>query len=273
MTAYRMSVTQLDLFAGAGNHSDYTAARTVDRPGLVAPELDDDALIAAIPAASLSDSRDLAAEAGRRRQVGAIAALEALCRRFQGFGREHAISEQIAALGALAVIGGSEGARAVRRIIVDGVVQGPGLINALEAAAELGVGLPSDVILPLLRHEASEVRAGGCRCARPSPATIPVIVELLDDVDRIVMKEAACALSRMGRSEARPVLLRLLLEAPSAAVIDALSAVADEQCLVILGRIARTRPDLTDAALAALESIGSSRAAIIAAASRRSLAS
>ena len=152
-------------------------------------------------------------------------------------------------------------------------MQGPGLINALEAAAELGVGLPSDVILPLLRHEASEVRAGGCRCARPSPATIPVIVELLDDVDRIVMKEAACALSRMGRSEARPVLLRLLLEAPSAAVIDALSAVADEQCLVILGRIARTRPDLTDAALAALESIGSSRAAIIAAASRCSLAS
>ena len=70
------------------------------------------------------------------------------------------------------------------------------------------------------------------------------------------MKEAACALSRMGRSEARPVLLRLLLEAPSAAVIDALSVVADEQCLVILGRIARTRPDLADAALAALDGIG-----------------
>ena len=82
-----MSVTQLDLFAGAGNHSDYTAARTVDRPGLVAPELDDDALIAAIPAASLGDCRNPAAEAGRRRLVGAIAALEALCRRFQGFGQ------------------------------------------------------------------------------------------------------------------------------------------------------------------------------------------
>ena len=72
----------------------------------------------------------------------------------------------------------------------------------------------------------------------------------------------------MGRSEARPALLRLLLETPSAAVIDALSAVADEECLVILGRIARTRPDLTDAAPAALESIGWSRAAIIAAATR-----
>jgi hypothetical protein len=32
-------------------------------------------------------------------------------------------------------------------------------------------------------------------------------------------------------------------------VIDAISAIADEKCLVILGRIAWTRPDLVDAAL------------------------
>ena len=75
-----------------------------------------------------------------------------------------------------------------------------------------------------------------------------------------------------GRTgEARPSLLRLLREAPSAAVIDSITAVADEECLVILGRIARTRPDLADAALAALDSIGSSRAVKIAAASRQSL--
>jgi hypothetical protein len=59
-----------------------------------------------------------------------------------------------------------------------------------------------------------------------------------------------------------------LQDAPSAAVIDAITAVADEECLVILGRIARTRPDLADAALAALARIGSSRAVKIAAASR-----
>jgi hypothetical protein len=90
---------QLDLFAGAGNPSDHTAAPTVGRPRNVAPGLADDALIAAITLASLGDCRSLAAEAGRRRLVGAIAALEALCRRFQGFGIEHAISEQTAALG------------------------------------------------------------------------------------------------------------------------------------------------------------------------------
>jgi hypothetical protein len=43
-------------------------------------------------------------------------------------------------------------------------------------------------------------------------------------------------------------------------VIDAMSAVADEECIVLLGRIARTSSNLADAALAALDSIGSSRA-------------
>ena len=265
-----MFARQLDLFAGAGNPSDHTAASMVGRPRNLAQELDDDALIAAIPLASLGDCRSFAAEAGRRRLVGAIAALEALCRRFQGFGREHAIPEQTAALGALTVIGGSEAACAARRIIVDRIVQGPGLNDALEAAAELGVGLPGSVVVSLLRHQTPEIRAGGCRCARLSPATIPALAELLGDPDRVVAREAASALGRMGRSESRPTLLPLLQDAPSAAVIDAITAVADEECLVILGRIARTRPELADAALAALDGIGSSRAVKIAAASWQS---
>ena len=61
--------------------------------------------------------------------------------------------------------------------------------------------------------------------------------------------DPAGALGRLGRNDARPMLLQLLQQAPSAAVIDAISAIADEECLVILGRIARTRPDLVDAAL------------------------
>lgn len=97
-----------------------------------------------------------------------------------------------------------------------------------------------------------------------------MLTELLGDSDRVVAREAACALGRMGRSESRPALLRLLQDAPSAAVIDAITAVADEECLVILGRIARTRPDLANPALAALDGIGSSRAVQIAAASRQS---
>lgn len=261
---------QLDLFAGAGIRPDQTPARAVERPRLIAPELDDGMLVAAIPSASLADCHALAAEAGRRRLAAAIPALDALCQRFRGFGIEQVIPEQAAALGALATIGGREAAQSVMRLIVEQVVQGPGLRLALDAAAELRVGLPGNVVVSLLRHQAPAIRAGACRCAGRSPAAIRLLAELLDDADRLVAREAACALGQMGRTEARPALLRLLREEPSTEVIESISAVADDECLVILGRIARARPDLSGAALAALDGVGSSRAAMIAAASRRS---
>ena len=103
------------------------------------------------------------------------------------------------------------------------------------------------MIAPLLRHEAPEIRAGGCRCARPSPATIPLLLELLEDADPVVAREAVCSLGRMGKIEVRPILLRLLQQAPSAEAIDAISAIADEECSLSSaaspgrGRISRMR--------------------------------
>ena len=263
---------QLDLFAGAGERSESAAAAAVARSRPSMPELDDAALVAAIPGASLADCRALTAEAGRRRLVPAIPALEALCRRFRGFGLQRPIPEQTAALAALAAIGGFAAAAAAARLIIERIVQGPGLAAALAAAARLGVGLPGEVVARLLRDAAPEIRAGACGCARPSPAVMPLLVDLLADVDRSVAREAALALGRMGRGEARPAIKRLLREAPAPAVIDAAIAVADEECLVILGRLARTRPELADAALDALDGAESPRAATIAAAVRRSLA-
>src|SRR5262249_33808500 len=78
---------QLDLFGGAGHRPD-EAAPSGRRPRLVAAELGDEGLVAAIPSASLGNCRGLAAEAGQRRLTVAIPALEALCRRFRGFGIE-----------------------------------------------------------------------------------------------------------------------------------------------------------------------------------------
>ena len=260
---------QLNLFAGAGQRPDQPTVRAIGRPRLVASELDDEALVAAIPSASLGDCRGLAAEAGHRRLVAAIPALEALCRRFRGFGVEQEIPEQAAVLNALATIGGREAAQAVMRMIVEQVVQGPGLKSAVAVAALLGASLPTSVAGSLLRHPAPEIRASACRCAGRSPAAIPQLVELLDDAHRVVAREAACALGRMGRHEGRPLLLRLLREQPSTAVIDAVSGVADEECLVVIGRIAHKERDLADAAFAALEAIGSPRAMTIAAAARR----
>jgi hypothetical protein len=72
----------------------------------------------------------------------------------------------------------------------------------------------------------------------------------------------------MGRIEARPVLVKLLRAQPSQELIDAVSSIADEECMIQLGRIARTEPTLADAALDALEGTDHPRAEAIATAVR-----
>ena len=119
----------------------------------------DSALIAAIPLAGMSDALALVAEAGTRKLVTAVPALENLCRRFTGFGPDRPIPEQVATLKALAEIGGSEACRAIERIVGRCVVQGPGLATAMTVAARLGANLPTDSVGGLLRHSDPQVRA------------------------------------------------------------------------------------------------------------------
>jgi hypothetical protein len=70
----------------------------------------------------------------------------------------------------------------------------------------------------------------------------------------------------MGRSEVRAVLLRYLREEPTAELIDAITPLADEECIVLLARIARAMPYLSEAALDALLSIDHPHAGKVAAA-------
>ena len=72
----------------------------------------------------------------------------------------------------------------------------------------------------------------------------------------------------MGRAEARPMIKNLLRHAPSPDVIEEAVSIADEECVVLLGRTARTAPALADSALEALESIDHPRAGTIAASVR-----
>jgi len=238
-----------------------------ERPPRPAPaELGDAVLIATIPGANFADCRALAAEAGRRRLAAAVAALEALCRRFRGFGCDSAVLEQVAALAALATIGGRDAAAAAARLIVDDIVQDPGLARAVRAAASLGARLPANSAAVLLRHREAAVRADACRCARPEPAVIGLLIDLLDDLNDAVASAAACALGHMGREEARPLLLRLLRWNPTAAVVAATVGIADADSIVQLGRVARTRPDLAEAAREALGEIDDPRASALLAA-------
>jgi hypothetical protein len=257
-----MSVEQLDLFSqGPASAGHAVAHDTIRQQPLVPTTLDDTALIAAIPDAGIVDAPELAAEAGRRRLTASIPALERLCRRFIGFGSDRAIPEQIAAVEAVAMIGGTAARQAIVRIIASRVVQGPNVVSAVAAAAHLGADLPTAVVLDLLRHSDPRVRAGACGCVGTSPAALPVLIDLMGDLDLDVSRAAACALGRLGRPEARAALVGLLRDAPSADVIDAIIAVADEECVILLGRIARTVPDLADAACDALEAIDHPRAA------------
>jgi HEAT repeat protein len=263
-----MSEQQLELFSDVGQGVSQGSSQIMRRR-LVSSEMDDEELIAAIPGASLGDSCILAAEAGRRRLSAAVPALATLCRGFVGFGTRRAVPEQVAALESLAAIGGRDAAHAVSEMIERAVVQGPTLQIAARAAARLGSLLSSDALRRLLRHAEPGIRAEACRCARPLPELISILIDLLDDLDRTVVTSAAFALGRMGKIEARPILRSLLEDDPSEDVIDAVASIADEECLVLLGRIARSSSALADAALNGLENVDDHRAFTIAGAIRR----
>lgn len=263
-----MTERQLDLFADVEAQTESHASQRM-RPPVDAAELDDAALVAAIPGAALADSAVLAAEAARRRLRAAVPALAALCRRFTGFGADRLVREQEAALRSIAVIGGPDAAQAVSAMIGRAVVQGPTLIVAATAAAQLNATLSAETLESLLRHADPAARVAGCRCARPLPEVMAILVGLLGDHDRTVASSAACALGRLGRGEARPALKKLLTEQPSREVVDAVASIADEDCMVLLRQLARNRPAFAAVALEALESIDHPRASAIAAAMRR----
>jgi len=263
-----MSERQLDLFSDVDQGVSQGPSQFLRRCP-VSSEMDDEELIAAIPGSSLADSCILAAEAGRRRLSAAVPALATLCRRFAGFGTRRAVSEQAAAFESLATIGGRDAAHAVSEMIERAVVQGPTLQIAVRAAARLGSLLSPAALRRLLRHAEPGIRAEACRCARPLPELISILIDLLDDLDQTVVASAAFALGRMDRIEARPILKGLLEDDPSEDVIDAVSSIADEECLVLLGRIARSSSALADAALTGLENVDDHRAITIAGAIRR----
>lgn len=246
---------QLNFFSDRGDAGlECSTLQSTGHPPLVAAMMNDESLISAIPEATLTDASSLAVEAGRRRLVAAVPALAALCRRFTGFGTRGKVSEQAAAIDALAVIGGRDAAHAVSEMIERTVVQGPTLQFAVSAASRLGSTLSSEALQRLLRHVEPSIRADACRCTRALPELILILIDLLDDLDRRVAGAAALALGRIGRIEARPILKGLLRDAPSEDVIEAVSSIADEECLVLLGRIARSSSVLANAALVSLSS-------------------
>jgi hypothetical protein len=263
-----MAERQLDLFSQRGESVQPTVPAGTARRHATVSQMSDSELIGAIAEASLADCLPLTDEAARRKLTTAVPALATLCRRFGGFGADRRVPEQVAAIEALARIGGSDAADAVADIIGRAIIQGPGLAIAVRAAARLRAPLPVAIVQSLLRHPEAQIRADACRCVQPSTELVSMLVDLLRDIDPAVERSAACALGRMGRIEALPVLKELLDGHPPDEVIDAVSSIADEDCVVRLGQIARRLPSLAAAALEALEGSDHPRAGAIAAAVR-----
>src|SRR5947207_2154721 len=192
---------QLDLFGGSAPSVEPDISEGETRPVTAWDLLDDDSLVAAVPAAGIRNILAWTAEVGRRRLSAAVPVLEALCRRYAGFGVDQIVPEQASALDALSQIGGAEARRAIAPLISRKIVLGPSLQKALAAAVCLRASLPADAVLDLLRHNDPQIRADGCRFVRAWPDTIPLLLELLDDFNPDVRMAAACALGRLGRSE------------------------------------------------------------------------
>lgn len=243
---------QADLFGGGGWNAPPPQTAAAPEAGQT---LDDAALLAAIRQAGQRNCAPLAAEIAARRLAGAVPALEDLCRRFKGFGRDHPVREQVVALETLAALGGAQAANAVERLILERVVEGPGLHTALAAAAALKARLPADIVIAALDAESPSLRALACRCARFAQPTLPRLLERLEDPQGAVAREAAITLGRLGHREAKLRLMRLLQDAPTAEIIEALAAIEDEDCFVHLGRLAAMRPDLRPAVCEALSGV------------------
>src|ERR1700677_3784956 len=193
---------QLDLFSGAGvSPLPETEAHSIDRAPLDPSRLSDTDLIAALPRARQNEASGLAREAARRELPDAVPALEALGRRFAGFGLDREVTEQVAAFSGLVSLGGQAAAEAVTRLIVSAAVRGPGVRAALEAACGLGCRLPPERVAGFLRDDDPLVREAACRCSRGGAEVIARLVDLLTDLHPSVTQAAALELARLGRRE------------------------------------------------------------------------
>ena len=257
---------QLDLFAERGGveprHSPKAATSSAPAPALDA--LSDDDLLELIPDVGPSDVEAVCSEVVSRSLQAAVPALEALWRRFSGFGIEKPLREQLAVVDTLVSLGGTDARSALRRIVLSRDLPASLLPAALQAAASAGLALPAPFVGPLLDHEDAAVR--GAAFALAASANVPAdrLHASLFDRSAANRRAAAVALGLRGDSRARQPLFDELARAPSSEIIEAVATVWDDDAIVHLGRCARHHPRLAGAVLDALRDIGSPRAHVVA---------
>jgi len=134
--------------------------------------------------------------------------------------------------------------------------------NAIGIGGRNGIGMGGRIRIGMGGR--NQIGIGGRITSESAPTVVAALMELMDDLHADVRAGAACALGRLGWTEARQALVRLLEDAPTVGVIEALAGVADDDVVVLLGRVARARPVLADTVLAALDELASTMAVKVA---------
>ena len=257
--------SQLDLFAERGrvmpHHVPELMARSAATP---AETLSDDDLLESVPSAGPSNIEAVCSEIVSRSLEAAVPALEALWRRFSGFGVERPLREQLAVLETLTRLGGTDARSALRAIVLSPGLPASLLPAALQAAISAGLALPAAFVGPLLDHEDAVVRGAAFVLAAKSDVPADRLRQGLLDRSAANRRAAAVALGLRGDVRARQPLYDELARCPSTEVIEAITEVWDDDAIVHLGRCARRHPQFAGAVLDALRDIASPRADTVA---------
>lgn len=257
--------SQLDLFAERGRAVPRHVQEPTPSPAAAPVEtLSDDDLLESVPKAGPSNIDAVCSEIVSRSLEAAVPALEALWRRFAGFGTEKPLREQIAVLDTLARLGGADARATLRGIVLSKALPASLRPAAARAAASAGLALPAAFVGPLLDHENAEVRGAAFVLATRADVPADRLREGLFDRSAENRRLAAIALGLRGDARAREPLYDELARIPSTDVIEAIAAVWNDDAIVHLGRCARRHPRLADAVLDALRDIPSPRAETVA---------
>ena len=223
---------------GGASPFPQTAASSAPAPAPSVDTLSDDDLLELIPNAGPSNVETVCSEVVSRSLQAAVPALEALWRRFSGFGIEKPLREQLAVVDTLERLGGADARSALRRIVLCKGLPASLLPAALQAAASSGLALPAPFVDPLLDHEDAAVR--GAAFALAASANVPAdrLHASLFARSAADRRAAAVALGLRGDSRARQPLFDELERSPSTEIIEAVATVWDDDAIVRLGRCA-----------------------------------
>lgn len=244
---------QFDLFTGGGTVEP--AAVPADKP--ICPEtLSDEDILDRIPDAGIADVRllcSLAVERGLDDR--AVPCLEALWRRFTGYGYDRPCPEQTAVIETLARLE-TAGARQLLTDIATAHDLPPSLLPpALSAALSASLKLPVDFIRPLLTHADPRVRELAARLSEYGQPDIQALDACLNDTQLAVRRAAAVVLGQFGYAGAKATLLIELQRTPTGEIVEALAAIADDEIIVHLSRCAAAHPALAGRIATELEEL------------------